>query len=400
MSLAYLSNFFPSLSETFIYREVLELKRRKMPVRCYSLRRPVLARLSQESVPLYEETFYLLPVPVGRLLAAHLSFLFGHPVKYFSCFVKMLCGTHHKLKDRWRSLMHFGEGVALARRMRQDGITHIHAQFASQSTSVARVVSLLTGIPYSFSAHAHDIWHDRILLPEKLQEARFVACCSQCGKNELIAQGRPEDAGKVHLVYHGIDVRRFTPPADGVRKDNLLLAVGRFESVKGFPNLVKACLLLKEQGVKFRCRIIGDGDEKELVTAMVQQHDLQDVVELPGAMTQEQLLAHYHEASVFVLPCIPDGTRHDGIPNVLAEAMATGLPLVTTPVGGILELVTPEKDTLLVKSGQVDELAATLGRILEDKPLRLQMGAAAHARVADCFDNRKTIEPLLDFLGG
>jgi glycosyltransferase involved in cell wall biosynthesis len=309
----------------------------------------------------------------------------------------MLTSHHYFFKDRVRSLMHFGEGVVLARRMERDGITHIHSHYASQPTSVARVVHLLTGIPYSFSAHAHDIWHDRLQVREKLRETRFVACCSRCGQVELTRQGDPRDAAKVRVVFHGIDIRRFVPPEPALRRPGRILAVGRFESVKGYPNLIRACEILRREGVDFHCCIIGTGDEYDLVTEMVRARGLADRVSLPGAMPQERLLPYYHESTIFTLPCIPaDDGRHDGIPNVIAEAMATGLPVVSTTIGGIPELVREGVEGFLVTPGSVDELAAALLRLLRDQPLRERMGAAARARVCADFDNQRCIEPLIE----
>jgi glycosyltransferase involved in cell wall biosynthesis len=293
--------------------------------------------------------------------------------------------------------MHFGEGVVLARRMENDGVTHIHSHYASQPTSVARVVHLLTGIPYSCSAHAHDIWHDRLLLREKLDEIKFVACCSDCGRTELIRQGNPHVGEKVHLIYHGIDIRRFIPPESHLRKTQRILAVGRFEDVKGFPDLVTACHLLKQEGIPFECCIVGDGDERPRVEALIKKYDLANEIQLPGAVLQENLLQYYQEATLFALPCIPskDG-RHDGIPNVMLEAMATGLPIVSTSIGGVPELVEHDIDGLFVSPGNPKELAECLKRLLRDASLRERLGAAGRKKICSRFDNRKCIYPLVE----
>ncbi len=138
MALAYLSHVLPNLTETFIYREIFEVRDRGFEVRTYSLRRPEPAYVAEEARPIYTTTWYLLPVGVAALLASHCSFIFRAPFRYARTLWKMLGGTHSRPKDRIRSLTHFGEGVVLARRMQHDGITHVHAHFASQATSVAR----------------------------------------------------------------------------------------------------------------------------------------------------------------------------------------------------------------------------------------------------------------------
>jgi glycosyltransferase involved in cell wall biosynthesis len=283
--------------------------------------------------------------------------------------------------------------------MQKDNVTYVHSHFASHPTSIARVVYLLTGIPYSFSAHAYDIWHDRLLLREKLREAKFVACCSACGKSELIKQGDVADAQKVRLIHHGIDTRRFKPAAQRPHPDNLILAVGRFESVKGFPLLVEACACLKQMGVPFKCCIVGDGDDKALAESLIRKHHLEDLVRLPGSVPQEQILEYYQRAAVFALPCIPspDG-RHDGIPNVVIEAMATGLPVVSTTIGGVPEVIDHGLTGFLVAPGDAKQLAEQLRAVLDDSSLRQRIGKAARDKVMEHFDNRVTIAPLVELL--
>jgi glycosyltransferase involved in cell wall biosynthesis len=394
--LAYLGSGIPDLAATFIYREIFELERQGYKVQIYSIWRPDPKKLSAEALPLCEQTYYLQPVRMTALIGAHCYYFLRQPLRYLSTLWKMLSPLHHRPKDRFRSLLHFGEAPVLARRMELDKITHIHSHYASQPTSVARVVYLLTGIPYSFSAHAHDIWADRLLLREKLAEARFVACCSDCGRSELARQGDPDAAEKVHLIYHGIDVRRFSPPENRPEPNNLILSVGRFESVKGYPILVRACKILKDAGIPFRCCIVGDGDEKDLVASLVKEYRLEDCFELPGAVRQEKILSYYHRAAVFTLPCIPaaDG-RHDGVPNVLVEAMATGLPVVSTRIGGVPELIEHGRDGFTITPGNIEELANQLKELLQNASLRERIGSTARTKIERHFDNRKTIEPLL-----
>lgn len=394
--LAYLGSGIPALSATFIYREIFELDRRGYPVAIYSIHSPDRRTLSAEALPLCDRTYYLLPVRIPLLLSSHLNTAVEAPRRYFGALFKMITPHHESMRQRFRSLMHFGEGVVLARRMQADGVTHIHAHYASQPTSVARVVHLLTGIPYSFSAHAHDIWSDRLLLRQKLHEARFVACCSAHGRNELVRQGDGADAEKVKTVYHGIDVRRFAPPVNGNRGNELILAVGRLDAMKGFHILISACDELKRNGTRFKCRIIGEGPERKHLSDLITRHGVSPEVELFGAVPQEKLMSHYHEAALFVLPSVITPTnRYDGIPNVLVEAMATGLPVVSTAISGIPELIEPGKTGYLVPPDEPKNLARCFANLLADGALRHRMGLAARARIVSDWDNRQTIEPLI-----
>jgi glycosyltransferase involved in cell wall biosynthesis len=394
--LAYVSSVIPKLSATFIYREILEMDRRGYELVLYSLRHPEDGVLSAESLHLRDRTFYLLPVPVTRLLEAHIYYLCVAPVRYFRSLFKMILPRHHTSKHRYRSLLHFVEGVVLARRVEADHVTHLHAHYASQPASVARVVSLLTGIPYSFSAHAHDIWSDRILLPQKLAETRFVACCSALASRELVKQGAPCHAEKVHIVYHGIDVRRFQPPPAGRREACRLLAVGRLDEMKGFHYLLEACHLLQQAGLAFRCTVVGEGDQRGRLEALVRQCGLEQRVALVGAVPQERLLDYYHEASLFVLPSLAtDDGRYDGIPNVIVEAMATGLPVIGTTAGAIPEAVMDGVTGFIVPQRNAALVADRTRCLMENADLRDTMGRAARHRVEHYFDSQQTIAPLL-----
>ena len=394
--LAYLANYFPSLTETFIYREVLELKRRDIAVALYSLRKPGETEVSEEALKLREETSYLLPVPTGELLASHAWFFGRAPLAYLGTLFKMVTGTHNSFRDRVRSLTHFGEGAVLARRMVREGITHIHSHYASQSTSVARVVHLLTGIPYSFTGHAHDIWHDRLLLPEKLREASFVATCSTFAK-QFIEREQEGCDEKVHVVYHGLDVRKFIPPA-GTKKRvrNRILSVGSLGPTKGFPDLIMACALLRQKLHDFECVIVGEGPMRDELERLITEQGLSGTVRLVGSVPQEGLIGFYHEAWIFVLPCvIADDGRRDGLPNVLMEAMATGLPVITTRSTAQEELIEDGRHGLLVPPHAPEALAAAICTLCSDDGLRESLGSGGRRRIEMDFDNRTTIEPLL-----
>lgn len=402
MKIAYLTNYFPSLTETFIYREVKEVRRRGIDVATYSLRRPDPASISKESVPLFSTTSYLLPVGLPVLLKAHLALVLSHPCRYATTLIKMVSGSHGCARDRFRTLMHFGEGVVMAERLKRDGVGHIHAHFASQSASVARVVHLLTGIPYSFTGHAHDIWWDQLLLREKLDEAEFAVTCSDRARQTLLEKSRRIAPGKVHLIYHGLNVEDFPYCANHAERErNLILGIGRLTPTKGFPDLIVACSLLRSRGLRFRCVIVGEGEERAALERLISSRGLADRVVLVGAVPQEGVRAYYRRAWVFALPCVDtrDGNR-DGIPNVLMEAMASGVPVVTTTNSGQPELIHHGIHGLLVPPGSPEELAGAIALICEKEELRERMVSEARRRIVEDFDSRKTIEPLIRLFEG
>ena len=212
------------------------MTRRGIHVSIYSLSKPPPSSISQESRALSDAAFYLLPVPFRTLRRKPCSgFLLRHPLRYTSALFRMLAGKHARARDRLRSLMHFGEGAPLAEKMLRDGVTHIHAHFASQSASVARVVHLLTRIPYSFTGHAHDIWQDRA--PDARKTGGGGFCRHVLGQCQALApdRGAADAPSKVHLVYHGLDVDNFPYCNGDGREKNLILSVGRLTRDKGLP---------------------------------------------------------------------------------------------------------------------------------------------------------------------
>lgn len=333
------------------------------------------------------------------VLISHLSFLLRNPFRYSLALIKMIMPFHHSWKDRYRSFLHFLEGAVFARQMQKDGVGHLHAHWASHTGSVARAVHLLSGIPYSISAHAIDIWHDKLLMKQKLKEARFFACCSRYGKSEVLKQGAPEDSDKVHLVYHGIDIRRFVLPPEGVRSNNLILSVGRLDPAKGFYDLITACKFLAERKLDFVCEIYGKGPDYGRLRNHIEELGLSLFVHLKGSIPQEQLLAQYHRAAIFALPCVKiENTLFDGLPNVLVEAMATGLPVITTNISAIPELMEDGKNGYMVSSGDPKSIAQHLMLLLRDHDLRLRMGHSAREKVVREFDNTKCIDQLIGLI--
>lgn len=395
MRIAYHSSFFPSLSTTFIYREVTALKKLGLDIRTYSLRRPDQKKISADALELYHGTSYLLPIRMGEVLSSHVKFLFRNPVRYFSALVKMTFATGLSIKNRWRGILHFIVGGVLAQRMIVDKIDHVHATFASHAASAVRVVHLLTGIPFSVAAHASDIWFDPVLLPQKLAEAKFFVCCSEFGSGHLRGLVKGSRSCPVHTIYHGINIHRFRPPESDCREKNLILSVGRLIPAKGFADLIRGVAILRDRGISVRCVLVGDGELRSELEALVQSLKLNEHVELAGAVPQERIIGYYHRASIFCLPCRPtdDGVM-DNIPNVLLESMACGLPVISTVMAGRTELISDGVDGILLQTGSAQEVADSIaGLLIDDNRLR-ELSAAARRKVELTFDASKMILPL------
>jgi len=284
--------------------------------------------------------------------------------------------------------------------LRDGSIGHLHGHFCHGVATITWFASRLTGIPFSFTAHAKDIYQAELnpgdLLERKLAAARFVATCTAA--NATVLKARHPDANVVHTIYHGLDTDYFRPleaPAEGLP---IVLAVGRFVEKKGFEHLVEACALLKHARLRFGCVIVGEhGSAYESIRQLVTARGLEDNVRLLGPMTQDQLREIYRQARVFALPCqvMDDGDR-DGIPNVLAEAMAMGLPVVSTPISGIPELIDDGQHGLLVPPRDPQALAEALRRVLSDRALHERLARAGRARICERFDSRHTTLALRD----
>jgi len=390
--IAYISQNFPSLTTTFVFREVMELKRQGVPVSTFSIWRTQRDSLQPETRALADETVSLFPIAWPRLLKEHGRCAVNHPGRYLGLGAFLLTRRNERLVNIYKAWA----SAYVAREMVQRGVSHIHAHFASSPTSVALAAARLAGISFSFTAHAVDIFTHRIMLVEKLQEARFVIVPSEYNKR-FLSELVPEAADKIHVVHYGVDPQAFapvTPQADG--GPPVILAVGQMRDKKGYPYLVEACRLLADRGVEFRCVIVGGGDGLSAVQHQVDEAGLNSYLTLTGALFEPEVRDHLRRADLFVLPCIvaDDGDR-DGIPNALIEAMAMELPVVSTTVSGIPELITDGQEGFLAPPRDSVALADALARLLADSGLRHSLGQNGRRKVIAEFDLDKNIEKLI-----
>jgi glycosyltransferase involved in cell wall biosynthesis len=277
------------------------------------------------------------------------------------------------------------------------GVVHLHAHFAHSPTSVAMFTSFLSGRPFSFFGHAKDIYtSDPRQLAEKIRLARFVATCTRYNRDHL-KQIAANNGTAVHCVHHGIDTRLFDADLrlDAPQAPYEILTVARLTAKKGLPTVFRALRRLKEAGLPFRHTLIGDGDDRDLLLDMIKELGLSDRCRWLGTLAHEAVIDHFRRAHAFVLGCevAANGDR-DGIPNVLVESMAMGVPVVATKISAIPELVVDGAHGLLVPSKDPAALAHGLTRILTDTALRRKVIPAARRRVRSRFDNRVLVDKL------
>jgi len=277
-------------------------------------------------------------------------------------------------------------------------VRHIHAHFCHGATTVAWLVSIITGLPFSFTAHAKDLYCDSLnpagLLRRKMRAARFVVTCTDANREHL---RNIEPTANVRCIYHGLNAEFADLLGDATNppeKNGRLraLGVGRLVPKKGFDVLVNACAILKGRGFHFETAIVGEHGEHEAeLRRQIDAHGLRDHVRLIGPLEQSRLYTEYQRADVFCLPCrVLDNGDRDGLPNVLMEAMACGLPVVTTPVSGIPEVIKDGHNGTLVPPDDAEALANAIQRISSDRMLAQSLGRAGRLTVLERFDGDKT----------
>jgi colanic acid/amylovoran biosynthesis glycosyltransferase len=396
MTVGYLLKMFPRFSETFVLAELLELERQGVDLRVISLKRPddgiVHDDVSRLRAPVTYVPEALLP-PDRAVREAHRWLVRRDRRRYAAALRAALA------RRRLVTLKHFVRAGFVARELERHGIGHVHAHFASTATSVALHVHRLTGASFSFTAHAKDIYRHAVDRPElalKLRTARFAVTVTDYNSRWLRTL---ENGGNLVRIYNGLDLGRFRPNSVPRAEPPLLLGVGRLVEKKGFDDLVRACARLRERGLEFRCLIVGKGPAEEELRELAARLEVDDRLELAGPSTREQLLALYRRASVVVAPCVVgrDGNR-DGLPTVVLEAMALGVPVVATDVTGMREAVRDGETGLLVPQRQPEALASAIERVLAGRAEAERLAGAARELVAEEFDLRRNVSVLRGLL--
>ncbi len=384
----YLGSILPKRSETFVYREVLGLRERGVqvtpatihprPEEDGDLGDPGLDALADEAIQVYGR---------GRRdkLAVYRDAVRQSFLRRPKGFRELKPSYWPKYQFQWEA------GYALAYRVQNHDITHVHAHMAHVPTTVAMACAEALGVPFSFTGHAADLFRDRSALKTKLQRAAFVSCISEWHRGfyrKLVPQLSDD---QLPVIRCGVDMREFTPVDPAAADGNALLAVGRLVPKKGVDVLLRA--LAKVPGL--RLQLVGDGPEEAKLRALADELGVADRVTFAGAQPNHVVRAMMGEAGLFVLPCqqAADGDR-DGIPVVLMEAMARNVCVVSGDLETIRELVADNKTGVMVKPGSVDKLTDVLLRLSRDGAERKGLAAAGRARVAQEFSLSVTLDRL------
>ena len=398
---------YPRISETFISNEILLLESLGFKIHIFSMRQP-RESFCHDSVKKIKAKVDYLPEtilrPLPKFLYHNIRLAVKEPGLYYETFQKALIRFRRTRKSA--TLKHLLQaGYLVNKFLPSSGVRHFHAHFAHSPTSVAMFASSLSGIPFSFTAHAKDIYtSDRRQLCEKIGLAKFVVTCTEYNRKHLkqVARGcRFAVATPIHRIYHGIDMELFSSNAGQDRKMQKpnppiqLMTVARMTSKKGLHTVYKALHLLKKKGFHFHHTLIGDGDERQQILSLIKSLGLENESQWMGTQPHETVLEQYRKADLFVLGSeIAENGDRDGIPNVFIESMAMGVPVVGTKVSAIPELIKHEETGLLAPPGNPEALANAILRLLQDENLRNRIILAARDNVTKCFDNRKLIRDL------
>ncbi len=414
-SIAYVLKGYPRMSELFIASEILRLETIGVPVRLFVIKpggetadMPITARITArpEYLP---ATTSLSRAGLHRWLRRHLG-QFAPSVRRVArqrpggLLRAARAAAAQALRARagfWAlpKSVYVKEWLQAAvvadRVLASPEIRHMHAHFCHGATTVAWLAALMTGMPFSFTAHAKDLYCEPLnpagLLARKLRAARFAVTCTEANRQHMLAAAGDTP---VHRIYHGLNAElasRVHETADlvsGSRHAIRMLGVGRLVHKKGFDVFIAACGLLAARGVPFTAVLVGeDGEHGPALRDAVTRAGLEDHVVFAGPMTQAQLFQEYQRASVFCLPCrVVDNGDRDGIPNVLMEAMVCGVPVVTTAISGIPELVRDGDNGLFVPVGDAASLADAVLRIHQDPALATRLSQAGRQTIERDFD--------------
>ncbi|SEH23860.1 glycosyltransferase [Rhizobium sp. NFR12] len=389
---------YPRLSETFIAQELLGLERAGFALKLVAMRRPT----DKKRHPVHGE----IKAPVSYLP----EYLHEEPVRVAKALMKVatLPGFGSALKAFLRDLprdfsrnrfRRFGQAAVLVAEWPDDaGWLHVH--FIHTPAAVARYASRMSGIPFTVSAHAKDIWTSEAWdLSDKLDEADWTVTCTKAGHERLQSLSARHN---VHLSYHGLDLERFPhfagtrPARDGGDPDDpvRIVSVGRAVKKKGYDTLLRALALLPKE-LAWRFTHIGGGDELSRLKALSEDLGIASRITWKGALDQREVLEHYRDSDLFSLACriTADGDR-DGLPNVMVEAASQNLAVVATNISGITELFVDGENGLLVAPEDPVALAAALEKAIREPDLRQRLGQAAEAKVRHDFDHHTSIADL------
>lgn len=416
------------LGSPWVGNELRIVTRAGIPVMLHCMRTPAKIHFDADwAKQMQASATALYPInPIAITLASLAApFVFG--TKWLTALLNALFGERENLRARLACLAHFFVAcqwaLSLRKNRSEQPVSHIHAQWAFSSASIAMYGAWLLGVPFSFTGHAVDLTRQRVALRDKIKRAKFIIAISEWHKQFYIdedkskGQATPNLANKIHVAYCGIYTNEMVPPSEQQRALKrthpfTILSAGRLIGKKGFPHVINACKVLKDRGWMTKtapgkqapgicCVIAGSGPDEGMLRRMIEDQDLGDVIHMTcKALQQEKIPEFMHDGDLFTLACVwaSDGDV-DGLPQLTMEAMGCGLPAITTRLVGNPDLVVHERTGLLVSADDdkvARELADAIERLMNDPALRERLATQGRAFIFEKFDITKSLEPLIN----
>ncbi len=397
-NIVYIVSNFPCYSETFILSELVELRKRGHGLFIFSLKKPKERLIQKEAAIFLKDTFYSPFLFSSELWKAQIYFLANRPNVYLRLLFDILRHCINRPLVLLKNLCIFPKSAYFAFYISSKDINHIHAHFANYPATSAMSVSKLLNIPFSFTCHAHDIFYDATMLNLKVKSAKACFTISNYNRKYILSLYPDLPKEKIKIINYGIDLEGFPLERDRFMQDKLrILSVARLMPTKGFDDLIRSCRILKDKGISFICKIIGEGPMEGRLREIIRHLNLEDSVVLAGPFIREGIIRAHREADIFVLAS--KRARHrdvqDGMPLVLIEAMAIGTPVISTTLSGIPELIQNGVSGFLVEPGDYKDIAEKIILLNSNIRLREELVRNARNRIVGEFNIRKSIDSFL-----
>ena len=394
MKVAYLTNQYPSVSHTFIRREIAALEDKGVDIARFSIRPPPTKLVDPDDIAEQSRTTVLLARGIPRLALTAVWTAIRHPVRFAKALAMTVRMGLRSDRGLLRNLGYLMTACTTLKLFRRDQCGHVHVHFGTNPTAVAMLCRMLGGPPYSFTVHGPDEF-DRpwpLSLTEKIEASSFVAGVSSFGRSQLYRQCGHEHWPKVEIVRCGVDRSYVETDVTPIGDSRRLVCVGRLCEQKGQLLLMQAAAKLRDLGERFELILVGDGDMRPEVESLIRQHRLEGMVTITGWASGEEVRSYLVGARAMILPSFAEG-----LPVVIMEALALGRPVVSTYIAGIPELVVPGESGWLIPAGSVDALVEAMREVLQTPTPRLEeLGREGRRRVLAAHDAAISTQPLYE----
>lgn len=392
MKIAYLINQYPKISHSFIRREIQELEKKGLQIKRYSIRysEDQLVDISDQKE--LDKTQFILNIGVAGLVINILKTIAFNPVNFLQALILTIKVGYGSDRGILRNLAYLAEACVLSFWLKKEQIKHIHAHFGTNSTTVAMLCCVLDDFTYSFTIHGPEEFDKpmAIALPEKIKRATFVVAISSYGKSQIYRWCDYQQWGKIHIIHCGLEEKFIQTDVTSITQENRLVCVGRLCPQKGQLLLLQAIGRLKEKGIICILTLVGDGELREEIEHLAEKLDIKEQIKITGWASSDEVKQQITQAKLMVMPSFAEG-----LPVVIMESLALGIPVISTYVAGIPELVINGESGWLIPAGDIDALTVVIELALNLPVEKLEeMGKKGKIAVNQNHDINKETETL------